>query len=861
VAALLEEALQEWRGPAVADVPLLAGHAKVHALAAERRAAVARYGDAMIATGGAPTALPLLAEDAAAEPLDEAAQARLVRAYHAAGHRALAFATADAARRQLATELGVDPGAELTAAYQALLHTTGGPARPAQLPAGVAGFTGRAAELGELDRLLPAPDLADTAVGIVAICGTPGVGKTALAVRWARRALASFPDGQLYLDLRGYDIEQPMSTGDALARLLDALGVDGRNIGVDLDERAGRYRTEIADRRMLVVLDNAASLEQIQLLLPGTPSCRVLVTSRDSLGGLVALHGAHRIALAPLPGPEATRLLRIMIGDRVDADPERAAILAEQCARLPLALRIAAELAVTRPATPLSELVNELADRQRRLSLLKAGRDSRAAMRVVFSWSYQHLPADAARLFRWLGLHPGADLDVYAAAALAGTDLPTARHLLDALARAHLIEVTAQRNGQHRFGAHDLLRAYATDLCQAHDGPADRSAVTKRLLDYYLGVATRAMLALHPAARDRRPAPGAADLSRPVAGAPGLPLPAVEDSDAARAWLDAERQTLVAICGHAAASGWPGHAVALARTVHRYLEGGHYADALAMHSAALAAARQAVDEHGQADAHTVLGIIHRLLGRYATAGDHLREALALHRRTADRHGKARTLSNLGIVEERLGRHDAAADHHRAALRLYRSVGDRYGEAGALTNLGNVFSNPGQHERAARHFERALQLFRELADPVGAASALSNLGDACTRLGRHGQAAAHLSQALAIFRDTGHRYGEATVLSNLGQMHSSRGDHDQAIAYLEQALALFRDIGHRYGEASALNGLGEALYAAGRHRSALARHGDALAIAAETGDDDEQARAHAAIARARTAATDAGSPVQ
>ena len=326
------------------------------------------------------------------------------------------------------------------------------------------------------------PDLADgAAVPIAVLAGTAGVGKTALAVRWARRAAAAFPDGQLYVNLRGYDPGAPVAPGDALAGFLRALGLAGDDIPAGEDERAAAYRSLLDGRRMLVVLDNAASVEQARPLLPGSPTCLVVVTSRDSLAGLVARHGARRLDLDMLPAADAIGLLRTLIGDRVDAEPDAAAELAGQCARLPLALRVAAELAAASPDSRLAELAGELAGEQRRLDLLDAGGDERTAVRGVFSWSYRHLPAAAARAFRLIGLHPGPDFDAYAVAALTAPTALTgatagsssrpvtatqAKDALALLARAHLVHPA----GGGRYGMHDLLRAYARELAAAEDG-------------------------------------------------------------------------------------------------------------------------------------------------------------------------------------------------------------------------------------------------------------------------------------------------------------------------------------------------------------------------------------------------------
>jgi len=617
-----------------------------------------------------------------------------------------------------------------------------------------------------------------------------------------------------------------MSTGDALTRFLEALGVRDRDVPVEVDARATRYRTAVADRRMLVLLDNAASVEQVRALLPGTASCAVVVTSRDSLAGLVALHGARRVELDVLPAGDAITLLGNLIGTRATTDPAATAVLAGQCARLPLALRVAAELAVSRATIPLSRLVNELRDSQRRLRLLDGGGDIRATVRAVLSWSYRHLPADAARMFRLLSCHPGADLDAPAAAAAGQVEPEEAVRLLEVLVRAHMVEVDTDG----RYGMHDLLRAYALDRAVDTDAEADLAAARTRLVDHYLTLAAAATRALYPTSPAEEPASD-----------PG------HDPERLRAWLSAERPNLVAVCEYAAGHGWPAHAVRLAATLYRYLESGHYADALRIHGAALRAARSTGDHAGEAQALTNLGLVHRLLGQYDPATELLTRALDLHRRSGDRAGEARTLSNLGIVEDRRGRHSAAGAHFEQALSAYRDLGNRHGVAAVLTNLGGLCNSLGQHARAAAHLTEARDLFGELGDRGGAASALANLGEAESALGRPAAAAGHLEQARALFEEMGHRYGQAIALSNLGPVYSGLGDHDRAIDHLSRALTIFRDTGHRYGEASVLNGLGEALHAAGRP-GALDRHTAALEIATETGDQDEQNRASAGIAR-------------
>ncbi len=415
------------------------------------------------------------------------------------------------------------------------------------------------------------------------------MGKSALAVRWAHRVREAFPDGQLYVNLRGYDAEQPVAVADALAGFLTALGIRGPEIPPGVDERAGRYRSELTGRRMLVLLDNASSVEQVRPLLPGTGSCLVLITSRDSLPGMVAVHGAERVSLDLLPLADAVALLRRLIGARVDREPAVAVDLAAACARLPLALRIAAELAAARTDVSLAELVAELGDHQLRLDLLDAGGDPRAAVRAVFSWSYQNLPADAARAFRLLGLHPGDSVQVAAVAALTGTDAGEARRSLGVLVRASLIH--AGRGG--RYGMHDLLRAYAAELATVHDAAPDRKAALTRLFDHYLAGSVAAMNALYP------PDPAAAG-----------------DPEAARDWIEAERPNLAAACTYGAAHGWYRHTIALAETLFRYLDaGGPVAEAVTVTASAVSAARAVGDRDAQARALSDLGRLHRRQGR------------------------------------------------------------------------------------------------------------------------------------------------------------------------------------------------------------------------------------------------------
>jgi tetratricopeptide (TPR) repeat protein len=714
---------------------------------------------------------------------------------------------------------------------------------PRQLPQAVRGFVGRERELKTLTEILRGPG-ADGDPGVTSvIAGTAGVGKTALALRWAHQAADGFPDGQLFVNLRGYDHDRPMPAADALAGSLRALGVPGRDIPPGTDERAALYRSLLAGRRMLVVLDNAGSAEQVRPLLAAAPGCMTVVTSRDALAGLVARDGAARLDVGLLPMADAIGLLRALVGVRAAADPGATTALAGQCSRLPLALRVAAELVAARPAMPLADLVSELADEQRRLDLLDAGGDPRTGVGAVFSWSYRLLDPGVARAFRLLGLHPGPDFDPYAVAALTGTTLEQAGHVLDRLARAHLIEPA----GPGRESVHDLLRGYTRRLTAAEDGEDERQAALTRLFDYYLHTAATAMDALFPAEQHRRPR----------IPAPASPAPPVIKPARARAWLDAERAAMAAVVAHMAAYGWPGHAIRLAATLFRYLEvGGHYPEIRTIHGHARRAAQDTGDRGAEAGALHCLTAVDLHQGRYQQAVDQMRQALGLCREAGDQTGEARALANLGIAVLQQGRYRPAAASLRQALALYRQIGDLFGEARALNNLGLIELRRGRYELAARRLERALELHRQVGDRANETNCLANLGLVHLRRGQYQQAADHLGQALVLSREIGKPVSEAYSLANLGVVDLRQGRYRQAASRLRQALTLSRELGEPSSEAEALNGFGEVLLATGRPDSARTQHATALGLATQIGEIYEQARAHDGLAASYYATDDA-----
>jgi DNA-binding SARP family transcriptional activator/tetratricopeptide (TPR) repeat protein len=800
-AAALGEAVGLWRGPALAELDSPWLNAMRATLELERAGAAADLNDIRLRRGEHGALAGELAARAAESPGDERLTGQLMLALYRCGRPADALRWYEQTRRHLADELGADPGPQLADLHQQILRAdpalaAPSPAAPAatpvprELPADVPAFTGRAAELAELDRLL-GPGRAGAAQAgaargpaavISAVSGTAGVGKTALAVHWAHRAADRFPDGQLHVNLRGYDPDRPMTADDALDGFLRALGVPGPDIPPGLEERAARYRSLLSGKRMLVVLDSAGHAEQVRPLLPGTPGCAVLVTSRDALAGLVARDGATRLDLDLLPLDESVALLTELIGEPARADPGATAELARQCARLPLALRVAAELAAARPAVPLTDLIAHLAGQQRRLDLLDAAGDPRTAVRAVFSWSYQQLSADAARMFRLLGVHPGPDISVPAAASLAAMAEADARRLLRELARAHLI-------AEHlpgRYTVHDLLRAYAAEQARRADSEAGRREATGRVLDHYLHTAARAALPLDPS-------------MEPVAVAAPRPGTAPErcaDYPQTLAWFEAEHQVLLAALALAAGSGFDAHAWQLPWAMESFLRvRGHWQEWAATQRTALAAAGRLGDAGAQALSGRLLANACSNLGDHDQALGHYTGSLALYQRLGNRLGEARIERSLGVLAERQGRYAEALGHAEHALRLYQAIGDQASEAAMLNNVGFCHGLLGDYEQGRAFCRRALALNAQAGDRWTEAVIWDSLGYTEHHLGNLAEAAACYQRALGIAREAGARFHEAEALTHLGDALHAAGELARAREAWQQALAIFEDLQH------------------------------------------------------------------
>ena len=852
-AAELREALALWRGEPLADVPserLVLQH--VPRLAELRMQAIELRVEADLHLGLHGQVIPELLRLADAHPLREWLAVLLMLALYRDGRQSEALAAYLRTRRVLMEELGIEPGPALRQLQQQILAADPALTAPAslavpqpaarhvvprELPAPVHHFTGRSAELAELSDLAAGGGV--RALVISAISGTAGVGKTALAVQWAHQLAGRFPDGQLYLNLRGYDLGEPVAAADALAGLLRALGVQGTDIPDGVEDRSRLYRSMLAGRRMLVLLDNARGSEQVRPLLPGDPGCVAVVTSRDTLSGLVATDGARRLDLDVLPLADAVGLLRSLIGPRADEDPKAATALAGLCARLPLALRIAAEMTVARPTTPLAQLASELA--ASRLDCLDAGED-RADIRAVFSWSYRQLAAVAAQSFTLIGLYPGEHLDLHAAAALTGTTTRQARRVLSQLHRASLLQST----GPDRYGMHDLLRAYARELAVTRDPDGQNHRALTRLFDYYWGAAAAAMDMLVPAEAYRRPR------VQPAAAA----VPAMTSWAEAQQWLDQERTNLVAVVVCCASHGWPRHATGLAATLFRYLmNGSHLPEALTIYRHALQAARESGDPAAEAEALNGLGGMSMMTGHFRDAAGCYQAALERYRQCGDQASEARVLRNLGVTEHQLHKHQSAACYYRQAIAAFNAAGDSLGAARALADLAGTETALDAHDQAAEHLRRALRVLREANDQAGEAQVLERIGDLDLRRDQLTQAAASFEQALTIYRRIDLPVGVAGQLCYLGDVCRRQREYQKSTGYLLEALALYRKAGHQHGEITALRSLAAALDGSGQPAAASAELVNAVRLAAETGNTYEQASAHRELAEIRSSAGD------
>ena len=830
--ALLDETLGLWRGGP--DAPELLGTPLVTHLGDEYLSIVLRHADLAQRTGRADTALPRLRELAGRHRLHEPLQARLIVTLAASGRQAEALAVYDDIREELADELGIDPGPDLLDAHRGVLQRrwlreapVAKPSRPApvfQAPAPPADFTGRADHLRQVVGLLGAG-------AVCTISGVAGVGKTALALQAAQRLRSAYPDGQLYIDLQGAG-PLPVTPVDALARFLRALGVEGRRIPTDAAEGAALFRSTLADRRMLIILDNAREAAQILPLMPGVGGCAALVTSRRTLADLP---GAKLVGLTGFTPGEALDLLAQVAGEaRIAADPEPARELAELCGLLPIALRVAGARLAAGSAWTVRSLVDRLGDEKSRLRELHVGD---TLVSAGFELSYADLAPEAARAFRLLALVPGPDFTVDAATAVLGTDAYAAiGNLLD----GNLLQ-TSQID---RFRFHDLLRLFAAQHCEDQDPAHVRAEALDRLRRHYLDRAAAALVVIYPA----------------MVRIPYEPQYAFDSEESALAWLDAEIDSIVA----AVRLGGP-YAWRIADQLRGYFfirrTGVPW---LGTAEAGLAAAVEAADTQGRAAMHQTLGQALWSIGRHEEALRHYQDGEALAEVAGWHLAAAYLRHNVGLVQAELGRLTEARDSLQHALEISSHHGFKHVEAVTLNDLGAMCNDQGRLAEAAEYFTRALRVNTEQERQRSALNNRNNLGMVLRQLGEHDLALEHLQAALDGYRAISHQHGELAVLDELSQAYGQRGDHRAAVRAAREGLDLARHTGDRRAEAALLTTTGEALLGAGSAADALHQFDESHALATELAYPYFQARSGIGVARARLELGDADgwhAPVQ
>ncbi|MBA2813865.1 tetratricopeptide repeat protein [Streptomyces sp. KM273126] len=795
-ARLFDEALALWRGDVCPGMDTPWFNAQRETTRVERLAAVLDWGEIQLRRGLHAELLTTLPVHAESHPLDERLTAQLMLALYRGGRPADALNCYQELRRRLADDLGIDPGPPLQELYQQILVSDPrlaapargakpnpartAAARPRQLPAPPPLFTGRGDDLAGLDKLL-APQSTPGSVPIAAICGTGGVGKTWLALRWAHDQQEYFPDGQLYADLRGFTPSgEPMDPYAVMRGFLEALGTDPANLPTAPQSQAALYRSLTAGQRLLIVLDNARDSDHVEPLLPGSPTCAVLITSRHQLPGLAASHGAGQLTLQTLDISEARALLVRRLGaDPLDAEPAAAAELLQHSAGLPLAISVLAARLTTNPVLTLSALAAELRDTATRLDALESG-EATSDVRTVFASSYLALDPQSARLFRQLAQAPGADIGLSAAASLTALPLSQLRTRLRRLQAHHLI----QEHVPGRFTCHDLLRAYALELAETVAPATEADAALTRVLDHYAHTAYAADRLLLPHR----------DPLRPATAAEGTHPEEFATHDQAMTWFAAEHTVLTATVDHAVWTGRNTQAWRLAWAMTTFLtRRGRWADVTAVHTTALAAAVRLGDTAAQADSHRTLAWAYTETARFAEAHHELAHALALSETSGNLLAAAHTHLALGWLYERQGDKPAALRHDQSAVDLFTSLRNLPGQARALNAVAWDHAQLGDHTASVRRCQEALAIQEELGDDRGQASTWDTLGYAYHQLGEHAKALDCYERSLNLNRALSHRYNEAETLVHLSQTHRAMGACQEARAALRQALALYLDI--------------------------------------------------------------------
>jgi DNA-binding SARP family transcriptional activator len=782
-AAALGEALALWRGRPLDGVLDDVHTPEVRRLTELHLQALEWHADANLNLGRHRELIPQLRVLIGEHPLVEAFHGQLIRALYAAGRQAEALAAFQELRQVLVAELGTEPGPALQALHRRILtgESMPGPAAtmaalvpaPAQLPSDLHDFTGRETEVKEVcDRLVAGVE-ANFAVPVCTIVGPAGIGKTSLAVHVAHRVADAFPDGQLYINLRGAD-PLPVRPGEALDGFLRDLGVAEKDIPPGEQARAGRFRSLLAGRRVLVVLDNARDAAQVRPLMPGSPDCAVLVTSRARMPGLAA---TAQLDLTTLPEPEARALFGVIAGpDRVAAEPDATADVLASCAGLPLAIRIAGARLAVRPSWQVRTLADRLADQARRLDELTV---EDLAVRSSFEVSYANLTSarpggiDAAHVFRLLGIVTLPDIGLAAAAALVGEDPDRLETVLELLVDACLLDSPAPG----RYGLHDLVRLYAAERAAQEETEASVAGAVARWVEWILAAGTAATRLLNPHRRH-------VDVPPPD---PRWPPPHLTAVPEAIHWYDAERPSLVEATRLAAAHGrhdlaW--RVPAVAQTY--YARRSRWDVWLDTTQAGLASARAVDHLPGQSLLLNSLGTLFALTDRLAEAEQALTESLRLRRNLGDERGVLSTLINLANVYGRRGDDERCRQTLGTSVELARRLGARRAEADALSNLGECLNRLGDHAGALARLQECLAISRELADEDGVSISLLNIGEVYLASARPDVALAYLDDALPLARSTGDRYAEASILLSRGQALIALNRPDEARLALTEA---------------------------------------------------------------------------
>ncbi|NRQ32489.1 tetratricopeptide repeat protein [Nonomuraea sp. NN258] len=812
---LLAQALEEWQGQALADVvgDWLADVVAPN-LENERRDVIEELARLEIHAGLPAEAVTRLAPLHAADPLREDTAALLLTALHRSGRRAEALDLFQRVRRRLIDELGIEPGAPLTRAHEDTLRDapsdarsqdpTGAPQEqrdngvstppfgvkaPRQLPPDNVYFCGREAELRVLDAMVrEGADSSATAPAVGVITGIGGVGKTALVVHWAHQMQDHFPDGQLYINLRGFGPSgTPLAAEHALQTFLVALGVSQARIPATQEAQLGLFRSLLAGRRFLVLLDNARDADQVRLLLPSSPSCLVLVTSRHELTSLVAMEGARPLSLAPLDHTGSRRFIAFRLGDdRIDREPKAVDRIVQRCGGLPLALATLSARAVMRPRFALADLFPRRWETETGLDPF-AVEDAATNLRAVFSWSHQALDEPAADLFRLLGLHPSPEFSTAAAASLRGCSISEAGRLLSHLAEANLI--TEVSLDHHVF--HDLVWAYANELAQRDVTAERRSAALGRMLAHYLHTAGRADLQInrnHQMPYSLGVAPDDVSVSD------------IDGTAHALDWFRREYLTMTAAVGVAAEHGFDTFTWQLTRVLRTFLyRNGHFEEQAELHRLALRSAT--VLKNASAQAYCLFGLGQALcrLHRFDEAGEELRAAQDLYAGLDDHIGQAAVTTHLGVLHGQRGDLESALELCELSLEHSRAAGHRPGEAMALNNVGWFRALLGDYEGARLYCEEALEILRSVGDIVGESATLDSLGYIHRSLKQYEKAIACYEQTLLLRRGQEPVY-EAETLPQLAEAQLGAGLREQAIQTLRRALSMLSEYGPRDAEA-------------------------------------------------------------